>query len=145
QGAQRLVAGVADLMPLPGLDQQQRALLQRVALAVDDGLPRPGDDVQPLVGAPVAIVRPALGFPGGQRHLCGLRAAVAQDDAETLPEPQALLLHGITPLSTNHSRPGYSCRTWRAARITPVKPCSDTVSRGGRWCRRPGRGCPGRR
>jgi hypothetical protein len=41
----------------------------------------------------VAVVRPALGLVGAERHLGGLAAFVAKHDEETVAEPQGFVLH----------------------------------------------------
>src|SRR5262249_58163341 len=60
--------------------------------------------VQPLVGAPVPVVRPALGLAGGQRHLRRLGVLVAQDDAEPVPELKVPVPHGAPPSFPSYSR-----------------------------------------
>jgi hypothetical protein len=49
-------------------------------MAVDDGLTRSRHDVQPLVGAAVAILAVSLRFAGRQHHFGSLRTPVGQND-----------------------------------------------------------------
>ena len=48
------------------------------------------EDVEPLVGAAVAVVRAAFAIAGSKNHLGGLGSAVAGDYAESPAEPQVL-------------------------------------------------------
>src|SRR4051794_41704119 len=76
------------------LDQHQRALEQLDALAVHDRYAGPGDDVEPLVRALVAVVPTALGLSRCERHLGGLAVVVSQHDAEPVAKLQVPVLHG---------------------------------------------------
>src|SRR5262249_17857708 len=88
------VAGVPDFVPVSPLDEHQRASAELDPLPVHDGQAGAGDDGEPLIRAPVAIVRPALSLAGRQGHLGGLTVFVAQHDAEAVAELQVLVLHG---------------------------------------------------
>src|SRR5947207_635351 len=77
-----------------GRSGQQRARAQLDALAVDDGRAGAAHHVEPLVGALVAVVRPALDLSGAERHLGRLRVLVAEHHAEAVAELKVLVLHG---------------------------------------------------
>jgi hypothetical protein len=91
---ERTRTGVADLVRVAPPDQHERPLPQLDPVAVHDGLAGAGNDVEPLVRAAVAVVRPAVRLAGPERHLRGLAVLVAQHDPEPVAELQVLVLHG---------------------------------------------------
>src|SRR6185437_6281402 len=92
-GPERRTAGVADLVPVALLDEEQRAGCQREPPPVHERLALAVHHVEPLVGAAMAIVRPALALSGSDDHGGRLRARVAERHAGSGPEAQGLALH----------------------------------------------------
>jgi len=80
-------------MRVAGFNEQQRTWSQGSFSSIDDGEADARDDEQPLIAAAMAIVRAAFGIAGGKGHLGGLRAAVAEHDAETFAEAEGFALH----------------------------------------------------
>jgi len=66
EGLQGLLAGVADLVSLTASNQQERPLPEIDPLTVHHRHALAVDDVEPLVGAMVAVVRPPLGLAGAR-------------------------------------------------------------------------------
>src|SRR5579885_1327910 len=97
QRAQRLLAVVANLVPLALFDQQQRARFQRLRLAFHDRCALARHHEQPLVGLLMLVLWIAFGVAGRNGHHGCFRAGVAERDLETLIEIQLLALHRRSP------------------------------------------------
>ena len=74
-------------------DEDQRAGDELVAAALYKSVTAPGDNVEPLMGAAMAIARIALSFSGRDHHLCRLRARVAANHAKRFFEVELNALH----------------------------------------------------
>jgi hypothetical protein len=94
-------------------------------LALDDGQALAADDEEPLVGAVVPVLRPALGVAGPESHLCRLGMAIAEQDAEALAEPEVLVLHGApcwpSPDPARSCRAGFRRPVPLAGRVTALR------------------------
>src|SRR4029078_3415550 len=77
QRAQQCTAGILDLMLLAMLDQHERAGTDLVPLAVDERSAAAGNDVEPLIGAAMPVLRAALRISGWNDHLSRLRPRVS--------------------------------------------------------------------
>jgi hypothetical protein len=71
-------------------DEEKATSAQLVALASDDRFAVPGQDVEPLIGAAMAVVRAAFRIARGEDHFRRLGSAVAGDYAEPPAKPQLL-------------------------------------------------------
>src|SRR5207237_2672803 len=87
--AQHPASGIADLVLVAALDEQQRPGAQSIALLVDRGHAATRLDEEPLVGAAMAVARVALALAGRDDHLRRLRVAIAQRDAKGRSLPAA--------------------------------------------------------
>jgi len=79
-------SGVADLVTIAALDQDECACSKRIAMALDDCGARSRLDEQPLIGSAMTIVRSTLAIARRNRHRRCLGAAVAEYDFEPLPK-----------------------------------------------------------
>src|SRR5205823_7935430 len=95
QSPQRPAAGVADFVRLPALDEDDCPGPKREPLTIDNCPTGPGDDVQPLVTAAMPIVGAALRISGAEHHLCRLRPAIADRDAEAWAEAEGFVFHQL--------------------------------------------------
>src|SRR5205823_4116703 len=138
EGLQPSAAGIADLVLVAALDEEQRAGLELVPALVHARFAAAGLDVEPLVGAAMAVVRIAFRIAGRKHHLRGLRSRVADRDAKALAEAKPLALHrgasefrrprsmrpstssGFTGFTTCSSMPASRLRRWSSSRPYPV-------------------------
>jgi hypothetical protein len=90
---QQATTGVAHLVLVTVLDQQQRSRTQRHPPAGDTGGAGPRHDVEPLIGAAMAVAGTALRLAGRNDHLGGLRAAIAERDPEPSCESELPASH----------------------------------------------------
>src|SRR5262249_8399459 len=116
-------AGVADLVSLAALDEEQRSRRQSVAFPADGGDPLARGDVEPLIAPAVPIVGAALRVVLREHHLRRLRAPIAERDPEAFAEPRRLaFLLADRDLA---ALPG------RFERTAPPGPAEDPRPRGG--------------
>src|SRR5262245_21698377 len=87
--------GVADFMPVAGLDEQHRPSFKALPVAIDDGSARPFHHIEPLVGAPVEVIRTSFPAAGGEDHDGALRSAVGDREPEPLPETELFAFHAL--------------------------------------------------
>jgi hypothetical protein len=84
------------------LDQDQRTRHQLVFSTIDDSRPSARDHVEPLIGAPVTILRSPFCLTRSERHLRGLGAIIAHDHAEPFPKSEVFwtvsICHSTSPL-----------------------------------------------
>jgi hypothetical protein len=125
QRLQRPLAGVSDFVTVATLDQDERSPTQRDPLAVHNRFSRSADDEQPLVGAAMTVVRPALGRAGLERHLGGLRPPVPERDAEPAAEAKVGVAHA-------RSRKGRVSRFVDTIRPTEAEAAEAEAQRGRR-------------
>jgi hypothetical protein len=95
--------GIADLVTVPLLDEQQYSATQRQPLAIDTGRSAPAHDVQPLVGSAVPIAGAAFRITRLDHHLSDLSAAISKDDVESLSKTQLDMLHRRPSMATTLS------------------------------------------
>jgi hypothetical protein len=94
QGPEQLVAGVLDFMLISMFDKEECAGAKRVTLAVHQCRAGARDDIEPLIGPPVAVLRVPLSLTGWDDHLGRLGAGIAEDDPKAFPEAEMFALHG---------------------------------------------------
>src|SRR5919197_603453 len=106
---QRAPARVANLVRVAALVEKERPLAEEDLRAVHDRFAGPAHDIEPLVGPAMAVVRPALGLAGAERHLGRLRVLVPEHDTESGPELEVLVAHES---DRNHLPAVNDLRTW---------------------------------
>lgn len=82
------------------LDQQQRAGPEILASATQLRTPSPGEDIQPLIAAPMTIARTPLRISGCYNHGRDLSAGIPHRDRESLSETQLFPWHSPTDVQS---------------------------------------------
>jgi hypothetical protein len=73
-------------MPVSTFDEHERPGCDLHAPAIYQGAAASRNDLQPLIGAPVPVIRAALCIARDQHHLCSLCAPVPEYDPKAFSE-----------------------------------------------------------
>src|SRR5688572_15633345 len=90
---QRGPSGVSYLMPLAAFDHDKTAGAESLAMAFDDRHTAARDHIQPLIGAAMAIIGPALAVARRDDHFRRLHPAHLERNPKAFSETKSLVLH----------------------------------------------------